>query len=322
MVIDIKENSILKYLVKRLPPIARLIAQRDALAAQVAALQNQDKATGVNFPPGHFYSPIPDLDQIAADADRIFAPPPREIAGVDLREATQLELFEALASYYDELPFPVQETKGFRYYYENPFYSYSDGITLYAMIRHFKPRRIVEIGSGHSSGLMLDCNERFFENAIKLTFVDPYPANLRKILRSSDESRVTVLEQRAQDLSLSLFAPLQANDVLFVDSTHVSKIDSDVNRLLFEILPALNPGVLIHIHDIFYPFEYPRAWIEEGRAWSELYLLRAFLQYNPAFEILYFNTYLEHFHEALFAEKMPLCLKNKGGSIWLRHVCN
>lgn len=310
--------SVLKPLIKRLPPVARLIAQRDALAAQVAALQDQGQAAGVKFPPGHFHSPIPDLDQIAADANRIFAPSPREIAGVDLREAAQLELFEALASYYDELPFPVRETKGFRYYYENPFYSYSDGITLYAMLRHFKPRRIVEIGSGFSSGLMLDCNERLFENAIELTFVDPYPVNLRKILRPADAPRVTVLEQRVQDLLPSLFAPLQANDILFIDSTHVSKIDSDVNRLFFEILPALDPGVLVHIHDIFYPFEYPRAWIEEGRAWNELYLLRAFLQYNTAFEILYFNTYLEHFHEALFAERMPLCLKNKGGSVWLR----
>ena len=78
--------------------------------------------------------------------------------------------------------------------------------------------------------------------------------------------------------------------------------------------------MLIHIHDIFYPFEYPRAWIEEGQAWSELYLLRAFLQYNTVFEILYFNSFLAHFHKALFAEKMPLCLKNTGGSIWLRHV--
>lgn len=116
----------------------------------------------------------------------------------------------------------------------------------------------------------------------------------------------------------SLFAALQASDFLFVDSRHVCKIDSDVNRIFFEVLPALAPGVLIHFHDIVYPFEYPRAWIAEDRAWSELYLLRAFLQYDPAFEILYFNTYLEHFHEALIAERMPLCLESRGGSIWLR----
>ena len=310
----------MKKIIKRLPPIARLIAQRDDLATQVTALEKRFAEAGHSFPPGHFYSPIPDLDQVAADGDRIFTPPPREIAGVELGEADQLELFEALTGYYDELPFPAHETNGFRYYYENPFYSYSDGITLYAMIRHFKPRRIIEIGSGFSSGLMLDCNERFFDNAISLTFVDPYPVNLRKILRSADESRVSVFEQRAQDLSLSLIESLQANDILFIDSTHVSKIDSDVNRLFFEILPKLNPGVLIQFHDIFYPFEYPRSWIEEGRAWSEIYLLRAFLQYNAAFKILYFNTYLQHFHEALFHERMPLCLKNKGGSIWLRCV--
>ena len=91
-----------------------------------------------------------------------------------------------------------------------------------------------------------------------------------------------------------------------------------MNFLFFEILPRLQPGVLIHLHDIFYPFEYPRSWIFEGRAWNEIYMLRAFLQFNRAFKVVFFTTYIERFHESFFRRHMPLCLKNRGGSIWLR----
>ena len=104
----------------------------------------------------------------------------------------------------------------------------------------------------------------------------------------------------------------------FVDSTHVGKIGSDVNYLFNEILPSLQPGVVVHVHDIFYPFEYPRYWIEEGRAWNEAYMLRCFLQYNSAFNILLWNHFLAQFHSAYFQEHMPLCLANTGASIWLR----
>ena len=108
--------------------------------------------------------------------------------------------------------------------------------------------------------------------------------------------------------------------ILFVDSTHVAKVGSDVNHLFSEVLPILKPGVLVHIHDIFYPFEYPKSWIYEGRNWSEVYLLRAFLQFNECFKIVLFNTFLEHFHRDFFLRNMPLCLKNEGGSIWLKRT--
>ena len=118
-------------------------------------------------------------------------------------------------------------------------------------------------------------------------------------------------------MDLSVFDALSANDILFVDSTHVSKTGSDVNHLFFEILPRLASGVLVHLHDIFFPFEYPQDWVLGGRSWNEIYMLRAFLQYNNAFRIVFMNTFLEHFHESRFADRMPLCLKNRGGSIWL-----
>jgi len=95
-------------------------------------------------------------------------------------------------------------------------------------------------------------------------------------------------------------------------------VGSDVNYIFFEILPLLRPGVFIHFHDVFWPFEYPESWIEEGRQWHEVYLLRAFLEFNRDFEIVVFNTFLETFHSDWFEKYMPLCLKNRGGSIWLR----
>jgi hypothetical protein len=186
------------------------------------------------------------------------------------------------------------------------------------MIRHLRPRRIIEIGSGHSSCVTLDTNERFFGDSIATTFIEPYPELLLSLVTPRDRERIKLIPMRLQDVPLSEFEALESGDILFVDSTHVSKVGSDVNRLFFDVLPALRAGVHVHIHDVFYPFEYPKEWIYGGRSWSELYLLRAFLQYNEPFRIVLMNTFLEHFHEAFFRERMPLCLENLGGSIWLR----
>ncbi len=165
---------------------------------------------------------------------------------------------------------------------------------------------------------MLDTNELFFEGAIACSFVEPYPELLRSLLRDGDDSRITIVPRALQTVEVEEFERLEANDLLFIDSTHVAKIGSDVNYLFFEVLPRLAPGVYVHLHDIFYPFEYPREWVLEGRAWSEAYLLRAFLTLNRSYEIVLFNTFLEHFHRELFEDHMPLCLRNPGGSIWLR----
>jgi predicted transcriptional regulator len=107
-------------------------------------------------------------------------------------------------------------------------------------------------------------------------------------------------------------------DVLVVDSTHVLKTGSDVNTILFEILPALASGVYIHFHDVFYPFEYPREWAYQERAWNEVYALRAFLQYNDAFEIVYFNHFFALFHAERLRVAMPLCATTPGSGLWLR----
>jgi predicted O-methyltransferase YrrM len=209
-----------------------------------------------------------------------------------------------------------------RYYFNNDIYTYSDGIFLYSTIRKFQPKKIIEVGSGFSSALMMDTNDLFFNSSIELIFVEPYPDRLLSLFKAADHKKYTVIKKPVQDVPITLFEQLNENDILFIDSTHVSKTGSDVNFILFEILPILNKGVLIHFHDIFYPFEYPKEWVlnRKGFGWNEDYILRAFLSYNKSFEILAFNTFLEHYYEDWFQQEMPLCLINKGGSIWLRKL--
>lgn len=271
-------------------------------------------------PPGHFYSPLPDLAEVAARSAALFRPELATCPGVNLREHAQLALLEQLSVFCAELPFPQTPDHTTRYYYENDFFSYGDAIILYAMLRYQRPQRVIEIGSGFSSAVMLDVNDRFFDTSIQFTFIDPYPARLLQLLRRHDRQTQTILQQPIQEVSLERFHSLAAGDIVFIDSSHVVKIGSDVAHLLYHVLPALPSGVIIHFHDILWPFEYPQAWVYEGRAWNEAYVLRAFLQYNDTFEIVYFNSYMGCHHADIVHEKMPLCSKNPGGSLWLRKV--
>lgn len=294
----------------------QIMTERNHIYAELEALRERDRKQFV--PSGHFYSPIPSLEEVQRDEATIFAKPSKQIAGIDLYEAEQLQLIRELVPYYQNIPFQAHKQEGLRYYFENPAYSYSDAIFLHCMIRHLKPQKIIEVGSGFSSCVTLDTNDIYFDSKIKTTFIEPYPELLESLITSKDKYSVNIIKSRLQEVDIQEFQSLQANDILFIDSTHVSKVNSDVNRIFFEILPTLSPGVYIHFHDIFYPFEYPKGWIYEGRAWSEAYLLRTFLQYNHAFRLILMNTFMETFHEAFFQQHMPLCLKNPGGSIWLR----
>ncbi|GAB4500237.1 MAG: class I SAM-dependent methyltransferase [Anaerolineales bacterium] len=269
-------------------------------------------------PPGHFYSPIPSLDYVRQHEDQIFGPASEYPLGIDLRKEDQFSLLQTFKNYYDELPFADEKKGTLRYYYNNPAYSYSDAFFLYSMIRHVRPRKIIEVGSGYSSCIMLDVNELYFENSIDVTFVEPYPELLLSLIKERDRDRINLISKNLQEIDLGMFETLTAGDILFIDSSHVVKIFSDVNYLLSEILPRLANGVYIHFHDIFYPFEYPKRWIYENRAWNELYFLKAFLQYNSIFQIIIHNRYLEFVYKDYFEQQMPLCTKNLGASIWLR----
>jgi hypothetical protein len=167
---------------------------------------------------------------------------------------------------------------------------------------------------------MLDVNERFLDNAVQCTFIEPYPERLLSLLRDNENKRHIIYKDIVQNIPVKIFSELQSGDFLFIDSSHVAKIGSDVLYLLNNVLPTLNRNVFIHFHDIFYPFEYPREWHEEGRAWNECYILNAFLQYNTTFSIRFFGHFLGVEHAEMLRKGAPICLKNIGGSLWLEKL--
>jgi predicted O-methyltransferase YrrM len=296
----------------RTAPNERLLeleAENAALKAELAQLA---------WPPGHFYSPIPALSEIRQRDARLFGTWPQTLSGIDLAPERQGQAFTELADFYPEQPFSSRKTAVLRYFFDNPNFNQGEAITLYGFIRRAAPTRIVEIGSGYSSCATLDVNDRFFGGRIQCTFVEPYPELLKSLLMEGDEDRINLLAQPVQDVDFKIFEELGPSDILFIDSSHVAKTGSDVNHLYLEVLPRLRAGVLVHIHDIYYPFEYPRDWVYQKRAWNECYLLRAFLAHNDAFAVEYFNSYWAAFHHEELARRMPLCAQSPGSSIWLR----
>lgn len=263
-------------------------------------------------PPGHFYSPLPDSRE-AARAQARLREVPRTIPGIDTRDDAQLTLLETFRAYYREHPF---SGRGVRYR-ANDMFVLADALALYAVLRHWTPRHYIEVGSGWSSAVALDTNDRFLDRRLSCTFIEPYPGRLHALLTDEDRLRHRIVESPVQDVPADVFAALEPDDVLFIDSSHVAKIGSDVVYLLTDILPRLRPGVLVHIHDICWPFEYLEEWIREGRAWNEAYLVKAMLQHSSRYRILLFNRYLGTFHRESLTE-FPDVLANPGGSLWLQ----
>jgi len=267
--------------------------------------------------PGHFYSPVPDLVEINADAARLFGAR-MTLEGVDLRVEAQLANFRELARLAREAPIPASPTATTRYGTDNLNYGVGDASMLQSTLRRLRPRRYLEVGSGWSTALALDTSEIFLGGSMSVTAIEPYPQLLMSCLRAGDP--VEVLAQRVQEVPLSRFRELEANDVLFIDSSHVLKTASDVHFLFTSVLPVLAPGVYVHIHDMFWPFEYLRHWIEEGRAWNECYLVHAFLLFNDTYQIELFNHYLGQCHREVIAAELPTMLENTGGALWLRRA--
>lgn len=130
----------------------------------------------------------------------------------------------------------------------------------------------------------------------------------------------TVTESAVQPVAIEHFTQLQENDILFIDSSHIVKTGSGVAHIIFNILPQLNKGVIIHFHDILWPFEYPKSWMMQGVSWNEAYFLQSFLQYNESFETLYFNSYLAECHPEELKQHIIRDLAYSGGSLWLRKI--
>ncbi len=295
-----------------------MAAERDRERDRRKKLQTQLAAFKRGYPPGHYYSPIPDLDEVRARESEIFDRSSIELPGIDLRPDDQLALLPRFATFYAEQPFSDEPTHDLRYGFANTYFGPGDGLAFYAMLRHLQPGRMVEVGSGWSSALALDVNDLFFDGRMECTFLEPYPERLHGLLRSTDKERARIVEQPLHAVPHEIFDELGPGDLLFIDSTHVSRVGSDVNRLLLDVVPSLPAGVHVHVHDIFWPFEYPEAWVYEGRAWNENYLLRALLVGNDGLRVTWFNDYLGRFHADAVEAAMPLWRRNPGGSIYLQ----
>jgi hypothetical protein len=265
------------------------------------------------FPPGHFYSPIPDLAQThlnSVDPYQYF------LEGLDLNDELQIEMFNALAPLARGMELPRQPDPSWRYRKDNPNFPVGDALMLGAFLRHLRPKRFMEIGSGWSTALALDVSERFLGTSLEVISIEPYPELLQQTIRANDQ--IQIVRSRVQDVPLAAFRCLGENDVLLVDCSHVVKFGSDALHIVTRILPSLSRGVVLCIHDMWWPFEYPRPWLEEGRAWSELYLVHAFLLYNSDFEILFFNDFFGKPHHDVVERSLPEMLEEAGASLWLR----
>jgi predicted O-methyltransferase YrrM len=276
------------------------------------------------YPDGHFYSPVVDPDEIDARQPEIWPAEPR-VLGIDFDDASQLRVLQmyfpryiAEFDYAERSPSSDEELTAF--YIQNSQFSWLDARTLFVLMREWQPGRVVEVGSGYSSLLMADVNQRFLGGHCEITCVEPYP---RPFLRRRIPGLSRVIEQKVQEVGLDVFETLRSGDILFIDSSHVAKTGSDVNHLYFEVLPRLRAGVRIHIHDIFFPHDYPKDWvIDENRSWNEQYLVRALLMYSSAFRVVFGCSYA--FHRFPADVKRALALPGGeafgGGSLWIERI--
>jgi predicted O-methyltransferase YrrM len=264
-----------------------------------------------------FYSPIPDLDELPPGAFERRS----ELPGIgwdldDQLEFLRSDLAPALAEFR-----PPAAGGGDRWQYAaNDSYTVPDAAVLHAMVRTLRPRRIVELGSGHSTLAAAGAARANAADGhpVSLEVYDPFPGVVAPELPG-----LARLERiGAQDVPLETFERLEAGDVLFVDTTHTVKIGSDVNHIVLEILPRLAPGVVVHLHDIFLPYEYPRVWLEDyGLYWAEQYLVQAFLAFNSGYEVLASVFALKRDRPAEMAALLPPGdWEGLGAALWLRRT--
>ena len=276
------------------------------------------------FPDGHFYSPVVDPDEINAQQSEIWPAEPR-MPGLDFDDASHLRVLQTwfprhirAYDYAEQAPSSDEDLSAF--YTQNSYFSWLDARTLFVVMREWQPGRVVEVGSGYSSLLMADVNQRHLGGRCEITCVEPYP---RPFLRRLIPGLSKVIEQKVQEVPLDVFEALASGDILFIDSSHIAKTGSDVNHLFFEVLPRLRAGVRIHIHDIFLPHDYPKQWvIEENRSWNEQYLVRALLMYSSVFRVVFGCSYA--FHRFPAEVKRALGLPGGqafgGGSLWIEKI--
>jgi predicted O-methyltransferase YrrM len=252
----------------------------------------------------HYDTPIPDTRGLPLSLWSRAS----DLPGVDMREEQQKQLLsEIVAKFKDEYSgVPTgASTHEFHYYLGNTGFEAVDAEMLFGMIRLLKPRRMYEVGSGFSTLLAGDALRRNRTDGYRCRFVaiEPYPS---AVLEAELPSEVELLRVPVQDVSLAEFQSLSENDILFIDSSHVCKVGSDVQFLFLEVLPRIRPGVVVHVHDIFTPVEYPKHWVLDWhRFWNEQYLLQTFLSFNVAFEVLWAGQWMHVKHPDLLMKAFP-----------------
>ena len=210
---------------------------------------------------------------------------------------------------------PSRQVSAPGHFWTNSQFNATDAVFYHSMIRMAQPRQVLEIGAGYST--MVFTRAAAFSNDTRVRCIEPYPMEaLKNGMPGLDE----LIHSPLQSVPVSQFESLQPNDILFVDSTHVGKIDSDVNYIFFQILPRLQPGVIVHFHDIFLPNDYPRDWMVDHRLfWNEQYFLLAFLLFNPRVEVLLASSYLGKEHVKDIEAAFPFLPDFGGASFWLRY---
>ena len=272
---------------------------------------------GYHVRPIHYYEPLPDFRSISADA----AKRRRVSAAIDFSVDDQRRLLRRLGEQYRAELESIAAARSFDF--ANDYFAGLDAALYYALIRDLRPARVIEIGSGMSTRIAaaaIDRN-RADGHAAELTCIEPYPQPRLTV----DMPRVTLIEESVEHLPLDSFDALDANDILFIDSSHAVKFGGDVCREFLEILPRLKPGVWIHVHDIFFPHDYPASWLTERRlAFTEQYLLEAFLSFNRAFAVRACNYWLALDHRGDAEALAPPALwpgpELGCGSFWMQRV--
>ena len=270
---------------------------------------------GIQLRSTHYYEPTYRLDDLPKNGWA-----ERDLPAIRLDKDLQLKLLGQLRYQAELEAFPDIFPPVGQFGWKNDMFSYGDGEIYYSFVRHFKPRRIIEIGSGSSTQLALaaiEANVRESNgNDCELTCVEPYENTW------IDKTAATLVRQRVEDLDLALFDQLGSGDVLFIDSSHVIRPHGDVTREILQILPRLKEGVIVHVHDIFTPRDYPDFWTkQERRLWNEQYLLEAWLSGNRDVDIICALNWLKHNHWDALVEACPMLRRNPNaepGSFWMR----
>lgn len=265
--------------------------------------------------PIDYYSPLPNTRELLPE---IWATRWDGVPGFDLRLDGQLALLERLAAWATEIgdtpaePAPVPH----QYYFNNGNFGPLDAATYHGMVREHRPNLILEVGGGFST--MVAARAALLNRSTRVRVIEPFPSD---VLRQGFPGLDTLVVRRLQDVAPEEFTSLEANDILFIDSTHVSKIDSDVNHLVLRILPRLSPGVFIHFHDVYLPWDYKESLLRERkRFWNEQYLVLAFLLFNDAFRVVWASHYLAEQVEDRVRRAFPFLPRYDGTSLWLQRV--